>query len=132
MKKLILPALAALALSACAATAPASHPAPPDIASLQGKWQQVNAGDSKPYTLEFAEGRVGAWAGCNRLSGPVSIEAGKLKTGMMISTMMACVPPLDQRENALKSLLSAQPEVALQNGQLALKSDKDTVLFARQ
>ena len=126
-------------LTGCAGLPPATPAdkpqgwqAPRDLASLEGRWQQVDAGTDQPYRLEFAAGRLHASAGCNGLGSEVSLEHGQLKTGSMMSTLMACPPPLAQRERSLSQLLSAQPRLELQGNRLQLQAGTARLEFQRE
>lgn len=139
MKHFWLPVLVLGWLTGCASSQPATPAdkpqgwqAPPDLASLEGRWQQVDAGKDQPYRLEFAAGRLHASAGCNGLGSVVSLEHGQLKTGAMMSTLMACTPPLEQRERSLSQLLSAQPRLVLQGNRLQLQAGSDQLEFQRE
>ncbi|MBA4709712.1 META domain-containing protein [Aquitalea aquatica] len=139
MKHFWMPVLALGWLTGCASAPPATPAnkpqgwqAPRDLASLEGRWQQVDAGKDQPYRLEFAAGRLHASAGCNGMGSVVSLENGLLKTGAMMSTLMACPPPLDQRERSLSQLLSAQPRLTLQGNRLQLQAGSDQLEFQRE
>ena len=138
MKHFWMPVLVLGWLSGCASTPPAvpadkpqGWQAPRDLASLQGRWQEVDAGQQQPYRLEFAAGRLQASAGCNGLGSVVSLENGLLKTGAMMSTLMACPPALEQRERRLSQLLSAQPRLVMQGNRLQLQAGRDRLEFQR-
>lgn len=138
MKPLCWSALLLAGLAGCAAT-PQARPqdpqqgwqAPRDLGSLDGKWLQVDAGQEQPYRLEFRSGRVHASAGCNGLGGTASLEHGQLKTGSLISTMMACPPPLDARERGLSQILSGSPQLTLRGDHLQLQLGASRLEFQR-
>ncbi len=55
--------------------------------------------------LSFADGRVGATGGCNTMSGPYTIVAGRLAARDMATTEMACDPALMAQDAWLAELL---------------------------
>ncbi|MBV8681207.1 MAG: META domain-containing protein [Aquitalea sp.] len=139
MKQFWLPVLIVAGMAGCAATPPAKPQdpqqgwqAPRDLGSLDGKWQQVDAGRDQPYRLEFQSGRVHASAGCNGLGGAVSLDHGQLKMGSLMSTMMACPPPLDERERGLSQILSGNPQLTLRGDHLQLQWGTSRLEFQRE
>lgn len=82
-------------------------------AVLAGNWtltelagEKVKASDyaDKFPSIEFAEGKVSGFSGCNRFSGSYTIaEKGSIQFGMMMSTKMAC-PAMNKETAFLKSL----------------------------
>lgn len=107
-----------LLLGACATTAA-------NGAALQGThWRFVSIDGARPVApearLEFPDGRISAWLGCNGLGGDLRIEGDKLKVGPMVSTMMWCEGVMDQ-ERAVGELLGATPEFRIEkDGRLLL------------
>ena len=57
-------------------------------------------------TITFAEdGKVHGLAGCNRYSGALDAEGGRVRMGPLIATRMACAPPLmDQEQRFVDAL----------------------------
>ncbi|MFM8376364.1 MAG: META domain-containing protein, partial [Phenylobacterium sp.] len=97
-------ALLALCLSACAATRPDAPPA------LSGDWRVEDLDgrgvpDRVPFAVGFADGRVSASAGCNRLSGAFEQSGDRLRIGPLASTRMACSPALEEQERRLAASL---------------------------
>ena len=87
-----LPILAALALSACVASADAP-PDDPDFSTMD--WQLVAVDGKDPgwtATLNLAEpGRISGQAPCNRYFGPLSRDGNSFKVGALAATEMACL-----------------------------------------
>jgi len=123
-------------LAACASVPPVA-----DAPSLENTaWvltalpgQSLVAGS--PATLRFEAGRVGGTDGCNRYSGPYSVEGAELKvTPQLASTMMACPPPVDAQAKAFIAALTGAGRYRIADGQLELLSADGKVLatLARQ
>jgi heat shock protein HslJ len=115
-----------------AASAPPAAPAPvpPDLATRLPAytWQLRAATDAqgqaiadlfpatgKPLVLSFAEGRVGVAGGCNRTGASFQwLDAARMQLGQVMSTMMACSPPLDRVDAAVAAILAGTLELALE------------------
>ena len=107
--------LVALALAACAAV---SAPAPP---GLVGQWRVEDLDgrgvlDRPSLTVAFADGRVSASGGCNRLSGTYEQSGARIRIGSLVSTRMACSPALMEQERRLAASLQAVDAVAAAEG----------------
>ena len=107
--------LVALALAACAAV---SAPAPP---GLVGQWRVEDLDgrgvlDRPSLTVAFADGRVSASGGCNRLSGTYEQSSARIRIGSLVSTRMACSPALMEQERRLAASLQAVDAVAAAEG----------------
>jgi heat shock protein HslJ len=79
-------------------------------------------------SIEFRDGTVSASAGCNLVSGAYRIEGGSLVVGDLAMTEMAC-PGRDDRDTWLVGLLSSRPAVALDDDQLTLSTDSESVVL---
>lgn len=77
--------------------------------------------------LTFADGRVGVHAGCNQMSGEVSVDDGRLSVGALASTEMACDPPLMDQDGWVAAFLSGGPAVELSGPSLTLTSADATL-----
>ena len=104
-------ALLALCLPACATTRPEGPPA------LSGDWRVEDLDgrgvpDRVPLTVAFAEDRVLASAGCNRIFGAFKQSGDRLRLGPLSSTRMACPPALEEQERRLEASLGAVNRVA--------------------
>jgi putative lipoprotein len=64
----------------------------------------VAAASPKP-SATFADGTVSGSTGCNRFSGPYTLEGEALEIGPLASTRMYCPPPADQVERAYLDVL---------------------------
>lgn len=157
-----------LALAACAPTAPtrnadaaapASHlrvagtaTVAVDMSALERyHWRLESASDrhgqridalfaraDKPLQLDFSAGQLAVANACNRLGGSYTIQAGRLKAGRMMQTMMACADPkLMALDAAIGERLRGDPRIDLASGgdapRLTLHGDSgDTLVFAGQ
>lgn len=88
----------------------------------------VTRGARNPAHLSFSEATVVSGAtGCNRLSGPVTIDAHAMRFGALVSTRMACVDGGDVEARFLAAL-EATRSWGLDSGTLHLRDeDGDTV-----
>lgn len=57
--------------------------------------------------LRGSDGRISATAGCNQMVGGYEMSGDTVRVGPMATTMMACPPPLDDRERALAAALDS-------------------------
>lgn len=115
------PAMAVLALGACAGTqesavAPeagvsADAPASGPLDGSRWKLAEASAGQlatlerARQVTMEFAEGRVSGYGGCNRYQSGYTVSGHRLDIGQVASTMMYCEGEGNQVEQALHELL---------------------------
>ncbi|AXT48944.1 MULTISPECIES: META and DUF4377 domain-containing protein [Chromobacterium] len=132
-KSLLLAALTAAALSACATPqtgAKMDAQAEIKLDALAGQWKQAAA--EHPITLSFKDGGVSARAGCNGMFGPVSLEGGQLVSKQLASTLMMCPPEAMERDRALAAFLGAKPAVKLDGDKLTLQAGDKTLSFERQ
>lgn len=109
--RLLVPALLALALAACASP-PTSAPAPHAAAiQLSGaKWIRTDDADANPHgaTLEFNDTRASGYTGCNRWFADVTQNGEALRFGPVGTTRMACQTRMQQAtERHLLDVLSA-------------------------
>jgi heat shock protein HslJ len=79
--------------------------------------------------LTFSDGRVGASAGCNTMSGEYQVAGGKLVVGDLATTEMGCQPNLQAQDEWLAQLLGSRPEVALDGNNLVLTSGSTEATF---
>lgn len=86
--------------------------------------------EGSTITLRFADGSLGANAGCNSMSGAFTIEDGALSVGEMAATMMACDEALMAQDTWLGEFFAASPQVALDGDTLTLTGDEATLTFA--
>jgi len=110
----------ALTLLGCVAQA-----APPNaLAGSEWRFTQIDgaAPASDKAMLSFSADRLGASAGCNRMSGPWRIEQGRLIAGPLMQTKMFCGGATGAQEEGLSALLVSAPEITLKGEKLLLSS----------
>ena len=66
------------------------------------------------------QGSASATVGCNRMATSFQRDGAALTFGPVVSTMMACPPPLDVRERALDETLAATRSFAIAGPVLVL------------
>ena len=88
--------------------------------------------DAAP-TLEFtANGRVSGRAPCNRFTGSYTLKADELSFAQVVSTRMACAPPLMERERRFLTLLDAVRRFERSGDSLILRTDDGRTITARR
>ncbi len=97
------------------------------LLSLHGEPADTGAGD-KPLTLviDELESRVAGFSGCNRYTGPYTLEAGVLALGQLAVTRMACMDGADLEQRYLSTLRSVDG-FSLLESRLQLKVGAATV-----
>lgn len=123
-----IPALA-LILAACAA--------PPGPATLAGpEWRLESIGGAapaRPSVLRFQEdGRLVGRGPCNNYGGAWRMEEGRLRTGALIATRMACPEPAMGQEGAVLRLIETGRIARLTGDRLELVGADGTRLVARR
>ncbi|MFE3293328.1 META domain-containing protein [Rhodococcus sp. NPDC059234] len=124
--------LAVAALTACSnGQTPASSP--PQVGLLDRTFVSTAVEGPPipgggPLTVEFpAPDRISATAGCNRASGTADLSDGKLTTGPLATTMMACVGDRAGADAWMTGFLESTPAWTLTGDTLTLRSDSTTV-----
>ena len=93
---------AADATSPSVAAAPgASAPSTAGVVLANTRWRGMVPGIDEGSTpwLEFVDGRVAGYTGCNMLSGPWRVENGEIKVGPLATTKRACAGPGSEVEH---------------------------------
>lgn len=127
-------AAAALILGACSSSDDVS---PVTAGDLDGnRYVLVSATgieivDAASITLEFDDESIAGSTGCNRMFGGFEIDEGRLVTGELATTKMACEPALMDQETQLLGLLSNSPTLALEQDQLLLGTTGVELVFDR-
>lgn len=128
---------AILILGACTSGA-GDRTAEPALGDLEGR-TFVSTGDTTgpdgeplvkgtDVNLTFAADSVSASAGCNTMSGPISVQDGVLiLDGGLATTEMGCDPARMGQDQWLAELLSAEPKLSVDATSLTLES-KETVI----
>lgn len=84
-------------------------------------------------SLRFTDdGRLVAHAGCNTMSGPVSLDGGTLSADGLATTEMGCDPPRHAQDEWLAEFLASKPSWELTDARLTLRGgDTELVLTER-
>jgi heat shock protein HslJ len=97
----------------------------------QGAPRPLAAGTS--IELRFTDdGRLLARAGCNTMSGPVSLGGGKLTTTELSMTDMGCDPPRHEQDRRMAEFLGGAPAWRLDGENLVLSSTSTRIVLAEQ
>jgi len=94
------------------------------IATLGGAPVGALDGRREPFLLFHADGAMNATVGCNMMRGRYERDGEGLTFGPAASTMMACPPPLDAAERALRSALESTAGFILAADTLALLDEE--------
>ncbi|EJF88915.1 YbaY family lipoprotein [Bartonella tamiae] len=93
---------------------------------LVGDWIIKDIDDKKsegsaPLTITFSQdGLSSIYAGCNRMSSAVTIDASKMVFGTIMATRMACDDVLMKQEQQLSKIISRVQNYTLKDGTLTL------------
>jgi heat shock protein HslJ len=88
----------------------------------------VGAGAAAPSAM-FTDETVGGSTGCNRFTGPYTVDGDAMKIGMLASTRMACPPPADGIERAYLAALGRVAGWRLDGSELVLVDDERAELL---
>jgi heat shock protein HslJ len=122
-------AVVAALLTGCTAATPAD--------SLDGtEWISAavtEAGADRPLVgdteirLSFADGRLGAAAGCNTMNGAYRVEDGRLIVEGGAMTEMGCDEPRHAQDEWVFAFLGAQPSIAREGDKLTLTAGETVI-----
>lgn len=125
--------LRSLSLIAAVTLLAGCHTMQNHIENIDGRWQQTNHNvDSKPATLDIKNGRLAAFAGCNRLMGAASVENNQLVVKQLAASMMMCEPQAMEREQAFTTFLASRPTISVNDHQLILSHGNTHYQFNAQ
>jgi putative lipoprotein len=99
------------------------------ILSLAGEPVPVPDGGREPHViLKSADGRDSwsATAGCNSMSGGLTVRGDRIAFQAGVATLMACPPPLDALEKKLVQALSTSVQWRIEGDRLELLDDAGT------
>jgi len=93
---------------------------------------QEKPGISKVPNIEFnlKEQRVSGFGGCNRITGPITINEENIEIGNLVATKMAC-PNMEMENQFLKAMTGKSFKFELGNNQLILSSEETELLFRK-
>jgi putative lipoprotein len=102
------------------------------IISLAGEPVTVAEGRREPHLiLRSADGRDSwsATAGCNQMSGALTVASDRIGFAQGVATLMGCPPPLDAMEEKLTRALAASTQWRIEGKRLELRDDAGTQTF---
>ena len=134
-------------LGACAAPPPSPEELPPTAAdaprpaqpTADGRWELIGSsfitggrlpGARRP-TLEFKDGRLAAFSGCNRATGNAVEADGRMAVGRLATTRMACPEPLASFEQRFFRLIESEPVLSIDGEELLLVAGDENARFQR-
>lgn len=132
MRRLMLTALACLALAACKDEAAAD---PLELLGMGVEWHVTEiAGAPVPAGVGVTiarpeDGMIAGSSGCNRYSGRVSTHDGKLEIGALAGTRMACFGPAEEVERAFHSTIGRAKDAQMAGDTLELTDAAGKVLI---
>jgi heat shock protein HslJ len=91
--------------------------------SLQGH-ELVEGTDIR---VSFRDGEIGAYAGCNHMSGAFTIEGDVLRVTSLGSTAIGCDAALHDQDQWLQDLLTGSPTITLDDPELRLETADATL-----
>ncbi len=80
-----------------------------------------------PLTLTFRNNRLTASAGCNTMTGPVTLDGNTLTVGDLAATLMACPGESGGADGWLDGLLRSSPGWKLNGSELTVQGNRVTV-----
>lgn len=130
----LLVAVVLLGLGACGSEGSSSATDPdagdqPTSVAIEGEWAlrsgtgsdgPITPGAGSPVTLTIDAENVSGSSGCNRYTGPVTVEGTTVGFGPLASTQMACEPAAMALEAAYLTALGAVTDVARDGTALVL------------
>jgi heat shock protein HslJ len=123
--------LAVLLVAGCGS----DNPTDAEPASFEGvPWVLVSGldvpgVDQATPSAAFADGTVGGSTGCNRYTGPYTVDGDSLELGTIATTQMACPPPADAVERAYVAALQRVAGWQVEGDELLLKDSDGAVLL---
>jgi heat shock protein HslJ len=146
-RKLLVPVLAlalALGVAACGSDSDSSDSGTgPDVpAELDGTWTLMNiasqgAATSLPNTveaptLEFSDGNVDVFTGCNSGSGSAEIGDSTIEFGSIALTKKSCDEMSNQVETFVSQTLKGETGYKVQQGNLIIEGDQADLIFVQE
>ena len=82
----------------------------------------------RPVSVEFSDGRIRGFSGCNNLFGGYRIADERIQLGQLGGTMMACPGPAMEIERAFLAAFSGSPRFELDGDRLLLSGGESASL----
>jgi heat shock protein HslJ len=129
-------AAVALVLAACGQSDPASTPGPSSTRAaepLRGTFTTAeNTAQGTTISLQFTEdSRLVANAGCNTISGPITLSGNQIDTANLSITEIACDPTRHEQDQRLSAFLGSKPTFTLNGETLTLNGAGTTMSLMR-
>jgi len=100
-------------------------------AYLDAEGAMVDALEERPVTAEFDGDIMAGSAGCNGYSGPYTVAGDTMGIGMVVSTLMFCIPEdLMNQEAAFTALLDSVASYEIVDDQLHLNNADGEVILS--
>lgn len=93
-------------------------------AYLNAEGEMVQSLPDVKTTAQFENGSVGGNAGCNSYNGPYQVDGKNISFGPLMSTLMACPPPVMEQETGYMAALGMVATYKV-NGESLTMFDKD-------
>jgi len=110
-----------LHFTAAAPITPPAQSGAPSSSLVGTRWRGVVGGKveeaSVPW-LEFAEGRVAGYTGCNMLSGAWRVDDGEIHLGPLVTTKRACAGPGSEVERRVLASFGERSHVSREGSRL--------------
>jgi heat shock protein HslJ len=119
LRLLILLGVVAVGATGCATAGPGAVLDGRTFISTRVEGRALVPGTS--IRLVFDQGGVGIQAGCNSMGGSYTIENDRLVVGQIVSTEMACDPPLMEQDRWIAEMLTRGAAIALAGDTLTLE-----------
>ena len=125
--------LSVLSLAACTTTVPAFEDIEWVLESYgeKGNLQPALEGSEPTAKFDSTEGQVSGSAACNHYFGGYEINKDKLSFGPVASTEMWCEGKMDQEDEFLKILQTAET-YQVKDGKLQITSGNKLLIFKRK
>jgi heat shock protein HslJ len=92
---------------------------------------EVEGWEAAPPSATFAAETVGGSTGCNRFTGPYTVDGDSLEIGTIATTRIACEPAADAVERGYLDALARVTRWRLDGADLVLLDDEDELLRFR-
>jgi heat shock protein HslJ len=125
----------AVALVACSDGGGSVNPSDDAVVAIDGSTFLSESVTGREFVagsrlrVSFADGQLGADAGCNRIGGDYSITAGQLVVDGLGMTDMACESALMDQEQWFADFLVSRPAISREGDRLTLSDEAVAVVF---